>query len=122
MFLITVLTFLSIKYRKIKPVYREALFISITMVLSVIISCVWIIAGFIVPSNYKDLCSSAGLLASTIATFSTMFLPRGRRVSAAGKDGVYSEDRQEVYNKHGKRKHLSNISLFSVNNGKLVII
>ena len=80
------------------------------------------IAGFIVPSHYKDLCSSAGLLASTIAIFCTMFLPKGNRISAAGKDGVYSEDRAEVYNKHRKRSHLSNISLFSLNNGKLVII
>ena len=119
MFLITVLTILSLKYRKIKPVYREALYISITMVLSVIIWGVWIIAGFIVPSHYKDLCSSACLLASTVAIFCTMFLPKGRQLSAAGKEGVYSEDRAEVYNKHRKRRHLSNISIFSVNNGKL---
>ena len=122
MFLITVLTFLSIKYRKIKPVYREALYISITMVLNVIIWAVWIIAGFIVPSNYNDLCSSAGLLASSIATFSAMCLPKGRQLSAAGKEGGYSEDRLEAASPSGQSRDLNNISLFSFNNGKLVFV
>ena len=117
MVLITVLTILSFKFRKIRPAYREALYISISMVLSIIIWTAWIIAGHIVPSSIKDLLSSACLLASTITTFCVMFLPRGRQLSALGKEGVYSEDREEVYNRQGR--FLPNISLFSINNGKI---
>jgi len=121
-FLIVVLTVLSLKFYRVRPTYREALYISMVMVLTVIIWTSWIIAGYILPANYADLCSSVGLLASTVATFSVMFLPRGRQLSATGKDGVYPEDRAEVYNRQETASPggLSrDLSLFSVNTGSV---
>ena len=66
------------------------------MMLSVMVWAAWIIVGYIVPTNYKDLCSSAGLLASAITTFSAMFLPRGRKLSTVGKEEVYAGERKDA--------------------------
>ena len=118
MFLITVLTILSLKYRRLRPAYREARYISITMVLSVMVWATWIIAGYIVPTNYKDLCSSAGLLASAITTFSAMFLPRGSQLTNAGKEGAYSGERKDANSRKDAASAASTISLFSMSKCK----
>ena len=40
---------------------------------------------------------SCGLVATAAITFVIMFLPKGRQLSAMGRDGVYAEDRTDVY-------------------------
>jgi len=47
--------------------------------------------------SFQDLCKSCGLVASSAITFIIMFMPKGRQLSAMGKEGVYSEDRTDVY-------------------------
>jgi len=117
MFLITVLTMLSLKYRGLRPAYREAHYISITMVLTVMVWATWIAAGYIVPPNYKDLCSSAGLLASAITTFSAMVLPWGRQLATAGKEDAYSEKRRNDRRRKNAVPVPSKTSLHSVRRG-----
>ena len=46
---------------------------------------------------FQDVCSATGLIATTSITFVIMFLPRGRQLSAMGREGVYAEDRTDVY-------------------------
>ena len=43
------------------------------------------------------MCISCGLVATVGITFVIMFLPKGRQLSAMGRDGVYAEDRTDVY-------------------------
>ena len=45
----------------------------------------------------QDVCISCGLVATAAITFVIMFLPKGRQLSAMGRDGVYAEDRTDVY-------------------------
>ena len=40
---------------------------------------------------------SCGLIACTSITFVIMFMPKGRQLSAMGREGVYAEDRTDVY-------------------------
>ena len=46
---------------------------------------------------FQDVCMSCGLIACTSITFVIMFMPKGRQLSAMGKEGLYAEDRTEVY-------------------------
>ena len=46
----------------------------------------WILTGLVVPSPYRDLCSSAGILASALVTFTVMFLPKGRQLAMGPPD------------------------------------
>ena len=39
---------------------------------------------------FQDLCISTGLVATVGITFEIMFLPKGRQLSAMGRDGVYA--------------------------------
>ena len=64
---------------------------------TVCIFLVWILGGFIAPREYQDVCISCGLIATAAITFVIMFLPKGRQLSAMGRDGVYAEDRTDVY-------------------------
>ena len=36
-------------------------------------------------------------MATSAITFVIMFLPKGRQLSAMGRDGIYAEDRTDVY-------------------------
>lgn len=45
----------------------------------------------------QDVCKSCGLVASSAITFIIMFMPKGRQLSAMGKEGVYAEDRTDAY-------------------------
>ena len=47
--------------------------------------------------QFQDVCISCGLVASAAITFVIMFMPKGRQLSAMGKEGVYAEDRTDVY-------------------------
>jgi hypothetical protein len=117
--LLVMLTILSVKFRNIKPAYREAYYICGTVVLNLLIWSVWLIAGYLAHRESMAFCTSTMLLASTLATFTIMFLPRGRQLLSRGKEGVYSKDRPELYNRKisHQQKSLPNISLFSLNSG-----
>ena len=82
--------------------YREALYIGFAMGLNTTVWVFWVLTGFVVPDPYRhqptnlifnkmndlairDLCSSAGILASALVTFTVMFLPKGRQLSLDNK-------------------------------------
>ena len=120
-FLIAVLTLLSLLFHRARPACREGLSISISTVLSVIIWTAWVIAGYLVPTQYKDLCSSAGLIASTLATWCAMFLPGGGYADADGKEDRTSLSiREETASHSVLSRDPSNISLV-LDNGKIII-
>jgi len=96
-FLIIVVVLLSFKSRGVRENYREAMYVSLTIGFTVAIWLVWILAGFIVPTRYQDVCAACGLIACTAITFVIMFMPKGRQLSAMGREGVYAEDRTDVY-------------------------
>ena len=96
-FLIVVVVLLSFKSRGVRENYREAMYVGLTIGFTVAIWMVWILAGFIVPIRYQDVCSACGLIACTSITFVIMFMPKGRQLSAMGREGVYAEDRTDVY-------------------------
>ena len=78
-FLIIVLTILSLKFCTARPVSREILYFSFISVLSTIIWSIWIGAGYILPSQYSDLSSSVTILSSVVIIFSATLLSRGIR-------------------------------------------
>ena len=45
---------------------------------------------------WGDLTVACGLVGCSAITFVVMFMPKGRQLSAMGRDGVYSEDRADV--------------------------
>ena len=96
-FLIVVVMVLALKSRGVRENYREAMYVALVMGFSLAIWVVWVVAGLIVPTSYQDVCTSCGLIATTSITFVIMFLPRGRQLSAMGREGVYAEDRTDVY-------------------------
>ena len=96
-FLIVVVVLLAFKSRGVRENYREAMYVGLTIGFTVAIWIVWILAGFIVPTRYQDVCSACGLIACTSITFVIMFMPKGRQLSAMGREGVYAEDRTDVY-------------------------
>ena len=100
-FLILVVVLLSFKSRGVRENYREAMYVGLTIGFTVAIWIVWILAGFIVPTRYQDVCSACGLIACTSITFVIMFMPKGRQLSAMGREGVYAEDRTDVYTGSG---------------------
>ncbi|XP_040566274.1 uncharacterized protein [Lepeophtheirus salmonis] len=92
-FLMGVVSLLAFKARKIRENYREGSYIGLVMVFSSCIFVIWIIGGFIAPIEYQPVGIGGGLLAVAAITFVIMFMPKGRQLSAIGKEGVYSEDR-----------------------------
>jgi len=123
-FLISVVVLLAFKSRGVRENYREAMYVGLTMGFTVAIWIVWIVAGLIVPTRYQDVCSACGLIACTSITFVIMFMPKGRQLSAMGKDGVYAEDRTDVYTGSGTGSTGSSgtpsPSFFPVKPGKLI--
>ena len=97
LFLVSIVVILSFKAKGVRENYREAMYIGLTMGFTVCIFLVWILAGFIAPPEYQDVCIACGLVATAAITFVIMFLPKGRQLSAMGRDGVYAEDRTDVY-------------------------
>lgn len=123
-FLISVVVLLAFKSRGVRENYREAMYVGLTMGFTVAIWIVWIVAGLIVPTRYQDVCSACGLIACTSITFVIMFMPKGRQLSAMGKEGVYAEDRTDVYTGSGTGSTGSSgtpsPSFFPVKPGKLI--
>ena len=96
-FLILVVVILSFKSRGVRENYREAMYVGLTIGFTVSIWVIWIVAGLIVPAPYQDVSIACGLIACTAITFVIMFMPKGRQLSAMGREGVYAEDRTDVY-------------------------
>jgi len=78
-------------------------YIGLTMFFSVCIFTLWILFGLLSPEEYGDPCLAGGLVASASITFIVMFMPKGRQLSAMGRDGLYAEDRLDgaVYGEAG---------------------
>jgi hypothetical protein len=95
-FLLLVVIVLAFKSRGVRENYREAMYIGLTMGFTVCIFGIWMIAGFISDKIYGDLSIACGLVACAAITFVIMFMPKGRQLSAMGREGVYSEDRADV--------------------------
>ena len=66
----------------------------------------------VVPFLLQDVCISCGLVATAAITFVIMFLPKGRQLSAMGRDGVYAEDRTDVYTGSSSTQSTGKITLF----------
>ena len=96
-FLIIVVVILAFKSRGVRENYREAMYVGLTIGFTVSIWVIWIVAGLIVPHPYQDVSIACGLIACTAITFVIMFMPKGRQLSAMGREGVYAEDRTDVY-------------------------
>ncbi len=73
------------------------MYIGLTMFFTVCIFALWILGGFLSPAVYGDVCLASGLVAAAAITFVIMFMPKGRQLSAMGRDGLYTEDRAEMY-------------------------
>merc|ERR1719361_1923424 len=115
-FLNLLVTLLSLKFRGVRQNYREALYIGFAMGLNTTVWVFWVLTGFVVPDPYRDLCSSAGILASALVTFTVMFLPKGRQL-ALGKD-----NKVEFYSQESREStvNLSTLSLFSGHEGSIM--
>ena len=123
-FLVLVVVVLAFKSRGVRENYREAMYIGLTMGFTVCIFTIWILAGFISPTFFDDTCVACGLVASAAITFVIMFMPKGRQLSAMGKEGVYNEDRADVYTGSSTQSTGSggtpSPSFFPIKPGKLV--
>ena len=53
-------------------------------------------SGYFLEPMWGDLTVACGLVGCSAITFVVMFMPKGRQLSAMGRDGVYSEDRADV--------------------------
>jgi hypothetical protein len=109
-FLVLVVVILAFKSRGVRENYREAMYIGLTMGFTVCIFTIWILAGFISPAFYSDVCVACGLVGVGAITFVIMFLPKGRQLSAMGKEGVYAGDRHNVYTGGGGSSTQSTVS------------
>jgi hypothetical protein len=78
-------------------------YIGLTMFFGVCIFALWILFGLLSPEVYGDPCLAGGLVASASITFIVMFMPKGRQLSAMGRDGLYAQDRLDggVYGEAG---------------------
>ena len=96
-FLVLVVVFLAFKARGVRENYREAMYISLAMGFAVCITVVWVLAGLMTDERHSDVCVACGLVSTTGIVFVVMFMPKGRQLSAMGRDGLYAEDRYIVY-------------------------
>lgn len=94
-FLIIFVGSLSLKSRKIKDNYREASYIALLLLLAVPLWLTWIIAAFMLPDSFHNVCFGFGLLGTCMITFVVMFLPKSRQMTAMGREGVFIEDRDD---------------------------
>ncbi|XP_063238861.1 uncharacterized protein LOC134540206 isoform X2 [Bacillus rossius redtenbacheri] len=97
MCLILFVAVLAIKSRGIRDNYREATFIGLAVGCSILIWVCWALGGLAVAERHRDACLAFGLVATAAAVFLVMFMPKGRQLAAAGRDGVYVEDREERF-------------------------
>lgn len=95
-FLVVVVVILSFKSRGVRENYREAMYIGLTMAFTVLIFLIWMGSGYFLEPMWVDLTVACGLVGCSAITFVVMFMPKGRQLSAMGRDGVYSEDRADV--------------------------
>ena len=69
------------------------------------------------------MCAACGMIACASITFVIMYMPKGRQLSAMGKEGLYAEDRTDVYTGSGTGSTGSSgtpsPSFFPVKPGKL---
>lgn len=96
-FLIVIVTILSLKSRTIRDNYREAMFIAITMCCAIPVWFGWVISGLMVLEKNRDACLAFGLSITSIIVFLIMFMPKSRQLAAMGREGMYIEDREEKF-------------------------
>ena len=71
--------------------------------------------------SFQDVCLACGLVATSAITFVIMFMPKGRQLSAMGKEGVYAEDRTDVYTGTGSSTQSTGSGDTTTNGGILEI-
>lgn len=96
-FLIIIVAILAIKSRGIRDNYREATYIGLAVALVIPIWLGWTLVGLAVHERHKDACLAFGLLATPSIVFLVMFVPKGRQLSAIGREDLYMEDREERF-------------------------
>jgi len=95
-FLVLLVGLLSAKatFRGIAENYREAIYILMSVIVSVPIAISWILAGWILEGREQDACVAFGMVAHSLSVFLIMFMPKGRQLAAMGKETMYEEDDQ----------------------------
>ncbi|GJQ77212.1 hypothetical protein Trydic_g14881 [Trypoxylus dichotomus] len=96
-FLIFFVSALALKSRSIRSNYRESTYIGMSVLCCIPAWLVWTLGGFMVNERHKDACLGFGLIITAGIIFLVMFMPKGRQLSAIGKDGLYIEDREESF-------------------------
>ncbi|XP_060519734.1 uncharacterized protein LOC132697958 [Cylas formicarius] len=96
-FLIIFVTVLAVKSRGIRDNYREATYIGLSVGCSIPTWLIWTVSGLVVNERHRDACIAYGLVIMSITVFLIMFMAKGRRLAAMGKEGVYVEDREDRF-------------------------
>ena len=96
-FLIIFVAVLAIKCRHIRDNYREAVYICLSVLITVFVWFSWTVVGLMINERHKDACLAFGLIFTSIFIFLFMFMPKGRQLAAMGKDGVYLEDKDDRF-------------------------
>ncbi|KRT86209.1 hypothetical protein AMK59_2232 [Oryctes borbonicus] len=96
-FLIFFVSALALKSRSIRSNYRESTYIGMSVLCCMPAWLVWTLSGFMASERHKDACLGFGLVVTSGIIFLVMFMPKGRQLSAIGKNGLYMEDREESF-------------------------
>jgi hypothetical protein len=95
-FLIAMVSCLSLRAKGHRENHGEAMFIAITIITSIILWCVWIAGSLTSSSNYRDAFIAFGVVGNATLVFLIMFLPKGRQLAAMGREGMGSDDRDQL--------------------------
>ncbi len=95
LFLLAFASALALKSRRYRDNYRESRYIGASLACTAPAWATWVLAAAALPERHHGACVGFGLLSCCTITFAIMFLPKSRRLSAVGKEGIYLEDQQD---------------------------
>ncbi|RWS25723.1 metabotropic glutamate receptor 2-like protein [Leptotrombidium deliense] len=96
-FLIVLVSCLAIKAKGHRENHREALYISISIILTSVIWIIWIFGALLSADNSQDAYIAFGAVVNAFLIFVVMFVPKMRQLAAMGRDcGYYSDDRDAL--------------------------
>ncbi|XP_054152461.1 metabotropic glutamate receptor-like protein R [Oppia nitens] len=96
MFLIVLVSCLSLRVKGHRENHGEGMFIAITVVTSIVLWCVWIGGSLTSASHYRDAFLALGIVGQATLVFLVMFLPKGRQLAAMGREGMSHDDRDQL--------------------------
>ncbi|CAG2172873.1 unnamed protein product, partial [Oppiella nova] len=95
-FLIGLVSCLSLRAKGHRENHGEAMFIAITIITSIVLWCVWIGGSLTSSSHYRDAFLALGVVGNATLVFLIMFLPKGRQLAAMGREGMSGDDRDQL--------------------------